>query len=84
LLLETPFDAIITDFRMPELSGKELFDEAKVRRPGIEKRFLFISGEMDPEAKTEFIRESGVRVIAKPFKADLVREAIRNVLDAVD
>ena len=83
-VLETKFNLIITDFRMPQLSGQELYERAKARKPGIEKRFLFISGEMDPEAKTEFIRESGVQVIAKPFKADRVRDAVRKALDAVD
>jgi CheY-like chemotaxis protein len=82
MVLESDFDLIITDFRMPKLSGRQLFEEAKVGKPGIEKRFLFISGEMDPETKTEYIRESGVRVIAKPFKADLVREAVQEVLEA--
>lgn len=80
MVLAEDFDLIITDFRMPRLTGKQLYDQAAARKPGIEERFLFISGEMDPEVKTEFIKKTGVRVIAKPFKSDRVREAVRDAL----
>jgi len=60
-----------------------LYDRARAEKPGIEKRFLFISGEMDPEAKTQFIRETRVRIIAKPFRADKVRTEVRDVLDSL-
>ena len=83
MVLESDFDLIITDFLMPKLSGKALYDRARAEKPGIEKRFLFISGEMDPESKTQFIRETGVRIIAKPFRADKVRTEVRDVLDSV-
>lgn len=83
LVLSSEFDLIITDFRMPKLSGRELYDRARAGKPGIENRFLFISGEMDPEAKTEFIRETGVRVIAKPFRADKVRTEVHDALQNV-
>ncbi len=80
LVMGFDFDLIITDFRMPKLSGKGLYDQAKACKPGIEKRFLFISGEMDPESKTTFIKESGVRIIAKPFRADKVRSEVQEAL----
>ena len=80
MVLKTDFDLIITDFRMPKLSGKGLYDSARESKPGIEKKFIFISGEMDPVTKTQFIKETGVRVISKPFRAELVRDAVRDAL----
>lgn len=81
-VLEGDFDLIITDFRMPELSGKAFYEKAKAAKPGIEEKFIFISGEMDPAAKTKFIEETGVSVIAKPFRSDLVRSMVRETLEA--
>jgi CheY-like chemotaxis protein len=82
MVLDTDFDLIITDYRMPQLSGKEFYERAVALKPGIKNRFVFNSGELDPAAKTEFIRQTGVRVIAKPFKADLVRLTVREALEA--
>ena len=54
-VLERDFDLIITDFRMPKLSGKGFYDRAKASKPGIEERFIFISGEMDPTINRESV-----------------------------
>ena len=79
-VLQNEFDLIITDFRMPKMSGKDFYERAKAAKPGIEEKFIFISGEMDPTIKTRFIEETGVRVIAKPFRSDLVRTTVREAL----
>ncbi len=79
-VLQNDYDLIITDFRMPKLSGKGFYEQAKAAKPGIEERFIFISGEMDPTIKTKFIEETGVHVIAKPFRSDLVRTTVRDAL----
>lgn len=84
LLLRTDFDLIITDFQMPTLSGKDIYNRAGEAKPGIEKRFIFISGDMDPAVKTEFLEKTGVRVITKPFRSDLVRSAVREALASLD
>jgi CheY-like chemotaxis protein len=83
IVLQNDYDLIITDFRMPKLSGKGLYEKAKTAKPGIEDRFIFISGEMDPTIKTKFIEETGVRVIAKPFRSDLVRTTVRDALETL-
>jgi len=70
------YDLIISDFRMPRMTGRELYDAAVASQPGIERRFLFITGEMDPFTKTEFINETGVKVISKPFRGDEVRKTV--------
>jgi len=82
-LAEESFDVIISDFRMPRMTGRELYNAACKRAPGIGRRFVFISGEMDPVTKREFIRETGVPVISKPFRADVVRRVVRETLGAV-
>ncbi len=75
------FDVIITDFRMPRMSGRELYDAARKAYPGIERRFVFISGEMDPTTKREFIHQTGAPVISKPFRAEAVRTVVRTTLE---
>lgn len=67
-------DLLLTDIRMPLLSGSELAEKLVVRRPDL--RMLFISGyaatlELGPNAA----------LLQKPFvRADLLR-AVRDILD---
>jgi len=83
-IAEQPFDVIISDFRMPRMTGRELYNAACERTPGIGRRFVFISGEMDPVTKREFILETGVPVISKPFRAEVVKRVVRETLNAVE
>jgi len=82
LIKQRDFDLVISDFRMPKLDGRQLFEGARAARPGIEKRFIFITGETDPAAKKHFIEEVGVGVITKPFRPGLVRAIVRATLSA--
>jgi CheY-like chemotaxis protein len=75
-------DLIISDFRMPKLTGEEFFAGATGMKPGLAKRFVFTSGEMDPETKRRFIDATGVNVIAKPFQVQEVRTLVRSLLEA--
>ena len=77
------YDVVISDFRMPRMSGRDLYDAARRLGGGLERRFVFITGEMDPQTKREFIRETGVPVISKPFRAEAVIRVIRDTLAAV-
>src|SRR3954454_21149790 len=62
------YDAIICDLMMPRVRGDAFYLEAKTLRPNLAERFIFITGfAADSEIK-DFLRDSGVKHLAKPFK----------------
>lgn len=67
------YDAVISDLRMPELSGEEFFATVKLEFPEMASRIIFTSGDMMRESSREFVRDSGCPYLQKPYEiADLV------------
>ena len=74
------YDLILSDLRMPELDGPGLYREVERRRPELCCRFIFLTGDtLSPEAQ-EFLEQTSVPSLAKPFAFDEVRHVVRDVL----
>lgn len=72
------FDLIITDIRMPELSGLELI--AKLRAASVKSEIVIISGYSEFEYAQEAIRLGGVKAyLLKPVKP----EEVEHILDEI-
>ena len=69
-------DLLIVDFAMPGMSGIELLEQARARRPGIGA--VFITGYVDHTClKGKFADEIVVR---KPFTMEQLASAVRKAL----
>jgi two-component system NtrC family sensor kinase len=75
------YDLIVTDFKMPQMSGRDLFDWIKENRPRLAPRIIFVTGDTVSPETYSFFEDHGSRYLAKPFKIDEVKEVIRQVLD---
>jgi two-component system NtrC family sensor kinase len=75
------FDLVITDLKMPEMSGRELYENLLRHAPEMATRVIFSTGDTVSQETLEFLRSTGGRYLTKPFKlADLhaaVDEALR-------
>ena len=73
-LLDTArFDAIVSDLRMPDMDGAQLWQQVNRSHPGLTRRMLFITGDTLSETSQQFLVQSGCPRLDKPFsKADLV------------
>jgi CheY-like chemotaxis protein len=67
MLERTPYDLVITDFKMPGLSGLEVARAARQKRPGVE--VIILSGSALPEDR-EQIERLGFRYLRKPIMLD--------------
>jgi signal transduction histidine kinase len=78
-LRATDFDLVISDLRMPELDGPGLYREVERRHPGLQRRFIFLTGDaLNPRIK-EFLENCGAPGLAKPFTLEDLRRAIQQV-----
>jgi two-component system NtrC family sensor kinase len=74
LLEMEPVSAVLSDVRMPGMSGVELFNALQRVEPALTRRFALITGEIPSAALHTFVRRSGVRVLHKPITpAEVVR-----------
>jgi two-component system, cell cycle sensor histidine kinase and response regulator CckA len=74
------FDAILCDLVMPGMNGQDLFDAARTELPGIESRFIFMSGGYSSVGPEEFPRKVSNLLFEKPFDLNLVRRALREIV----
>jgi CheY-like chemotaxis protein len=69
---------ILTDVVMPGLSGRELADRLKERRPGI--KVLFMSGYTDDTVVHHGVERRDAEFIQKPFSPEELAIKVRGVL----
>ena len=74
------FDLVLTDVIMPQMSGKELYDQIKQRRP--QTRVLLMSGYTDDALAHHGVLEEGIHFLEKPFSPSRLARKVREVLDA--
>ena len=80
--IDNPPDLIISDFRMPGLDGRQLFEKLRGRESTRGIPFIFVASRGDIEEKLRPVVGGGVEdFIPKPFfVADLVRQ-VKKIVD---
>lgn len=70
---------IITDMRMPEMSGVEL--QATLLGQGRKTPILFISGESTVEQSVKAMKQGAFEFLIKPFSQNALLEAVRRGIE---
>jgi hypothetical protein len=76
---DRPLDLLLTDVVMPEMSGPELAEHARHRRPGL--KLLFMSGYAHGLLPPQGAFGPGVALLDKPFTEFDLLSRVREVLD---
>jgi two-component system, cell cycle sensor histidine kinase and response regulator CckA len=73
-------DLLLTDLRMPGIQGRDLADRLTAERPGM--RVLLMTGFDEDAGIDDGEAAAGHPLIHKPFGADDLANAVRDVLDS--
>ena len=76
-----PYDLIITDLNMPEVTGTELIKKVREQDDFVE--FIIITGYASLETAVDAIKAGAFDYIIKPFKVEELKVAVRNVRDKI-
>jgi PAS domain S-box-containing protein len=76
VLAREMFDVVITDLKMPEMDGVELYREIAQRHPALRRHVVFVTGDTLTLSTAEFLRETGARSVRKPFSEAELRSAV--------
>jgi signal transduction histidine kinase len=75
-----PFDLIITDIKMPVMSGTDLYKRLSDSGNRLARRVIFITGDTVAPETRRFLQTVENAVLAKPFRLRDVRESVREAL----
>ena len=75
-VLALSFDLVICDLKMPRLDGKAFYRQLEAAAPALAARVIFVTGDVAGTDAEQFLKESGCRWLAKPFR-------LRDLLKAV-
>lgn len=75
----TPIDLVITDFKMPEVSGLDLIRH--VRENLKETEVMMITGYPTIEGAVEAVKKGAEEYLSKPFTDEELLSAVRRTLD---
>jgi len=78
LLRKEPFDLMVLDYKMPGMSGFEVFEQARALHPGM--AVVLVTGHGTPEIINEANRIGFHAILLKPFTSDELRGTVEKVL----
>jgi two-component system NtrC family sensor kinase len=74
------YDLIVTDVRMPQLGGRELYERLRRDAPDMAARVVFFTGDTVRDDTMAFLEQSGRPFLRKPFKLAELRNALATAL----
>ena len=78
---DAAFDAIVADLMMADVTGMDLYQAARTELPGLETRFLFMTGGAFTAESRKFLDTIPNRCVDKPFDGDELLRAIDEVVE---
>ena len=77
--LRTFFDLVLTDVKMPGLSGPALYEHIRQQEPFLSQRFIFVTGDTVSTETQRFLQEVGLPYLSKPFTINDLRRVMLQV-----
>lgn len=78
-ILKEPFDLIVCDMMMPQVSGEMFYWAVSRIRPAARLRFVFITGHQNDAKVQAFFQRVDATVLLKPFNFEALNAALVDV-----
>ncbi len=78
-LSERDYDLVISDLRMPDVDGPQLYAWLQSEKPGLASRMAFVTGDTLGGAAARFIADAKRPVLEKPFMPAGVRRLLKQM-----
>ena len=74
------YDLVICDLKMPGMDGQKFFQSLGKRRNPLQRRVLFVTGDVVAPRTQEFLERHRLPYVAKPFRVEELSRAVRGML----
>jgi signal transduction histidine kinase/ActR/RegA family two-component response regulator len=81
-LRQERFDIVVSDLKMPGMSGQELFARLAEIDPSLVRRLVFTTGDLANPETLKFLESAGNPYLQKPFDLNAVRKIVQKLLAA--
>jgi|APFre7841882793_1041355.scaffolds.fasta_scaffold01725_5 DNA-binding NtrC family response regulator len=78
---QAPYDLIITDLNMPEVSGMEMI--RKIKQENDVTEFIIITGYASLDSAVDAVKMGAFDYIVKPFRMEELKVVVKNVREKV-
>jgi CheY-like chemotaxis protein len=72
------YDLILSDFRMPNMTGEEFYHRLADMEPPMLKKLVFITGDTVSSKTMKFIKDRRIPYLSKPFDLKKLETLIQN------
>jgi len=76
-LKEEAFDGIFLDIHLNDMSGKDLYRNLKERSVALDRKVVFITGDLRNPKTESFVKETGNLCLEKPFTVSELKELLK-------
>jgi PAS domain S-box-containing protein len=74
------YDLVITDIKMPKMSGIQLYEKVASIKPSMRKRFIFITGDMNSLTNQQMSTVTNNPCLLKPVNIERIESTIHQLL----
>jgi PAS domain S-box-containing protein len=74
------YDLVITDVRMPEMNGIDLYRNVLTTRPELRGKVIFVTGDLIDKSVVDFLAAVNARTLPKPLEIHQVPDTVRELL----
>ena len=78
MLGRNDYDLVLSDIRMPELDGKQLFEFLDRSFPEYRQRVIFLTGDTGSPETMEFLQQANCPYLTKPVEIPVLRNLLQH------
>lgn len=79
LLSDQRYDVVLCDLMMPDIAGMDVFEAVKKARPGVEERFVMMTGGAFTKRARDFLEAVPNRCLDKPLDVAEIRRLVHEL-----